>query len=218
MAVINWDENFPRDADRVDTLSTRWPSIKTAVRVAMEQHFHWSDSTSSAGEPTLPVGVPSATSPGGARFYYGARSAFSNPDRVGAAMIISDESRFVAFISSDSVSLGGDQQILAFQANDHGTGFDVRLNSKMVSFHQTRNVLQGLNNNLFPSTFVTPAETIPDVFLTAGATDTISAASYRMSITAVNTSGLSIDVDYIHSGADPGTARANIYSIGTLPI
>lgn len=218
MANINWDENFPRDTDRVDTLSSRWPSIKTAFRSAIEQHFHWSDSTSSAGEPRLPIGVPSATSPGGARFYYGVRSAFSHPDRVGAGMIISDESRLVAFISSDSVSVGGDQQIVAFQANDHGSGFDVRLNSKMVSFHRAVAVSQGLNNVTFSVFDAAGSETAPDVFLTAGATDTASAASYRMSVTAVNASGATVDVDYIHSGADPGTAEANIYSLGTLPV
>lgn len=218
MANISWNENRPRNADRVNALSTRWPSIKTAFRLAMEEHFHWSDSTSSAGELRLPIGVPSATSPGSARFYYGLRSEFSNPDRVGAAMVISDESRLVAFVSSDSISLGGDQQILAFQANSQGSGFDVRFNSKMVSFHTVSTVAQGLSNVTFPGAFADTSETAPDVFLTAGAAGVQSAASYRMSITAVNASGVTIDVDYIHSGADPGRAEANIYSIGTLPL
>ena len=218
MANILWNENFPRNADRVNTLSTRWPSIKTAVRTAMEQHFHWSDSTSSAGEPRLPVGVPSDTSPGGARFYYGARSAFSNPDRLGAAMIVSDESRLVFFISADSISIGGDQQIVAFQANDHGTGFDVRLNSKMVSFSRTAIVSQGLNRETFTAFATEGSETAPDVFLTPGASDTASAASYRMSITEVGFSSVSVDVDYIGPGSDPATARAFITSIGSVPV
>jgi len=214
MADIFWNETFPRNVDRVNTLSDRWPSIKTAVRSAMEQHFHWSDSTSSAGEPTLPVGVPSATSPGGARFYYGARSAFSNPDRLAAGMIVSDESRLVMFISADSISIGGDQQIVAFQANDHGSGFDVRLNSKMVSHHVINAaVSQGLNRVNFSLFF--GGDTAPDVFLTPGSSDTASAASYRMSIISVSNSNMTVDVDYIGPGADPGTATAHIYSIGT---
>ena len=102
-----WSVDRPRNRDQLQQLTSTVSTQKTAFEERIERHFNWSDSTVSAGLAKL-----STTTPGGARMFFGPRSAVSQPSKDGVGMIVSDESRLIFFNSAQSSYVGGQGALL----------------------------------------------------------------------------------------------------------
>jgi hypothetical protein len=82
--MANWNEAKPQGSDRVRELGKLVRDNKTHLDDAMQKHFYWSDSTSSAGVPRFSDGT------GSFRAFYGAVSSFSTSPDTGRLMVVAD--------------------------------------------------------------------------------------------------------------------------------
>src|SRR3990167_3887066 len=118
MATIEWDELTPTGDSYLSDLANKWRSVKSNVDTALQQHFYWSDSTSSAGEPRF-----STTTPGSCRAYVGTRSTVSNTGRNGSLMVVATpieaggftEYRLLTFFSGQSFVVSSASAIQSYR-------------------------------------------------------------------------------------------------------
>lgn len=210
MANIVWDESLPVGSSYLSDLAPLWRSVKTSVDAALRDHFYWSDSTSSAGEPRF-----STTTPGSCRAYYGPRSAVSTPGRVGSLMLVSDEWRLLVFADSgESVVVGSRAGIVSYRDSVATAAHNVRWVSSSSTFDAS---VAQVNSITYGFTYDAP----PMVTLGGGATTSASAGSYVFAIVpggGDEKSGFSATAQYIGAGPDPSEARLFWYSEGTIAL
>lgn len=209
MPMIQWDETSPTGGSYLSDLGAKWRSVKSSVDSVMQQHFYWSDSTSSAGEPRF-----STTTPGSCRAYIGDRSTVSHPGRDGSLMYVSDETRLLVFTpSAESVVVSSQAAIAGFRS----TTYTALANCRWLVQRSTATLATGDNKVDFPTAYAVA----PLVFLAPSAGTSVSAASYIYGIFAGGgdeKSGFSVSAQYIHGGADPDDATIYWYSEGTVAL
>lgn len=210
MAFAPWDETVPQPTSYLSELAEVWRSAKSSFDTAIRTQFYWADSATSAGEPRL-----STTTPGSCRVYYGARSAVSNPSRPGTFMVVSDESRLLAFPSANSVLVGSKGVMVVIRS---GVTADVA-NARWLAQSGTANVNAGANNKV---NFTTAYGAPPIVWVTANAEDgATSSGSYLISVYPGGgdaKSGFSLSVAFVDDGADPDSCNVMWYSEGTVAL
>lgn len=206
--MIPWDETVPQPTSYLSELAEVWQSTKSSFDAAIRTHFYWSDSTSSAGEPRY-----STSTPGSARAYYGLRSAVSDPKRIGSMMVVSDESRLLAFGSASSVVIGSKRAMVEMRSF---TTAEVT-NARWLVQSGSGNVSDGVANAI---DFTTAYGAAPVVYITPSAQDgATSSGSYAMAVVPGGgdaKSGFSLAVTYIGPTASPNNGTVYWMSVGTV--
>lgn len=201
---MSWVESTPLSTDRLGDLGHRIRSNKTALRVGLDKHFFWEDSSgASAGVPRLSLN----TGPGSARGFYGTASQVS-AWRDGALMVTSDTSRLHGLTSASSALLG------AINALTYYSSATITQNSRVLP--QT-----GL-------TTVSSAGTVSVTFGTAYGAPPLSVSlvgslpstqgEFTYGLGPSTTTGFVVRVAYVGVGADSGQAQFQWLSLGTVAL
>lgn len=106
--TINWDETRPRSGELLSSLGEVWRSFKSNFQSGFSQSFYIA-SSASTGEPKL-----STSTPGFCRAYYGPRADVSFPNRTGTLMVVSNETRLIAFGSASSNVIGSANAVFSW--------------------------------------------------------------------------------------------------------
>lgn len=204
MAILNWRPSLPRSSDYIKNLAQVVRSNKTALRTAMEEHFYWDvvGGTRTHGEPKR-----STSTPGSARAFYGPRSEVSDPGRDGTLMVVSDESRVIAFQSGSSAVVG------SYKALISGGTVTSTANSRVVTAMGT--VDPADNSDLTVKYGVTYGSP-PIVIATPSAQAAGSIGSYSLAIWDIGTSSFSYQMTYVGPGSPSFDGRFIWRSSGTV--
>ena len=187
--MISWDETNPSGDDLLSELGQVWHSFKSNLRAGVEPAFYFTASSVSTGQALV-----SSSTPGSCRVYYGTRSQVSDPARPGALMVVSDESRLIAFGSSGSAVIGGSRMILNLVSNT-GTGTTYRASSS-----GTASLVTGANSIVYPTAFTTESVTPFSVTMTPSATT----SAFNYAVYNVTASGFSVWVSDEGLTSQPG--------------
>lgn len=197
MASISWNEGLPRSNSQLSDLGPTWRSFKTAVRTGLETAFNWTGS-SETGRPSF------ATLPLTARAYYGARSVVSFPNRSSTLMVVSDESRLVAFGSANSTVVGSRRAVYGYY---NGRSYDTN-GSMRVVIDSGYTVLGGNGNYRVPFNATFSAYSKTGVHVQVTSFGTYGNISWLYGVTSVASSSFSVQAIHAAGGAP---TNATIY-------
>lgn len=205
----NWNESKPQGSDRVRELGQLVRDNKTHLDDALQKHFYWSDSTTSAGVPRF------STATGTFRAFFGTASSFSTTGDTGRLMVTADGATTWALNTSYS-SLRAPN--FAGAATLSSTNVVVRDAAGGQGANDTRFVIDtgvsgagrasGTHNNLFNATFT--------------ATPTVQIVSadpqcrYVVAVSAINASGFSSQESALV--AEPSASSIRWWAFGTVAL
>lgn len=186
-----WSQDKPANNDILQELTSVVSGQKATFEDRIERHFHWSDSTISAGAVIL-----SATTPGSARMFFGPRSEVSQPSKDGVGMVVSDESRLIWFNSGQSSYVGGQGAMLVI--NPAMTATAAHDGVRWVSDHGvfTTSAADAEEKVAMNVTYASNAITVQ--VTNSGAN---SGASFGIAVTSLGSSSFSLGHEYLGAGA-----------------
>jgi len=204
MSFIPWNDEKPRPNDQFKELPSIIRSNKSSLDSILQKHFYWSDTVASGGIPR-----ESTTVPGNARAFYGARSTVSDPGYDGALFVVSDESRVLATLSSNSVLVGSSRAL------SYGTTLgSSAVNSRWVTATGVEDIGAATDQKI---SFGVTYDTAPvGVWATASAQAAASIGSYVVSVNTIGTSTFSAQMAYVGPGAPSFAGRFYWRSVGTV--
>lgn len=198
--MINWDESRPQGSEALSELGQVWRSFKSNFQSAFSQSFYVTSSTST-GQPRASSGTP-----GFCRAYYGPRADVSHPDRSGTLMVVSDESRLVAFGSAGSNVIGSYKAIFSWVGMSASSlGVYPVFDSGETSF--------GGGAGNYKLSFNTTFTVTPAVFVT----DSSASGSYTYGVEEVGLSSASV-ITSLLDALDPTDAAVRWVAIAAEPI
>jgi len=204
-----WIENKPKPNDLLAEIGALVRSQKSNFRAGIEKHYFWRESSGlSAGEPRLSDG---SFGPGSARAFYAPASELSTNATSGVLYIDSTNSRFYLLTSDTTVLLGGRQTIVMGGASVATIASNARtLVQSGISTGITGDSTERID---FPTPYTGSA---PFVEVQSGWSTGVLA--YLTAMTAVNTSGISVHIEYVGGGANPGDGAILWRSVGTVAL